>query len=150
MSSKMLHEYKRDFYAWAMYNAQLLREGKLLEADIAHVAEEIESMGIREKRELVNRLAILIAHLLKWQYQPVRRSKSWKLTIKEQRIKVTQVLNESPSLKNEIQIKLKDAYEQAVIAAEIETALDESIFPATCPFNLEECLDSDFFPEIDS
>ena len=148
MPAKREQEYNQDFYAWAIHNAQLLREGKLSEVDIAHVAEEIESMGNSEKREFINRLAILIAHLLKWQYQPVRRSKSWKLTIKEQRIKVAQLLKLSPSLKYEIQSKLSDAYEQAIVAAEIETALDESTFPEICPFTLVQCLDHDFFPEI--
>ena len=69
--------YDRDFYAWANEQAALLRAGRLTEADIENIAEEIESMGRSEKRELVGRLAILLQHLLKWQFQPGRRSASW-------------------------------------------------------------------------
>jgi len=104
-------------------------------------------MGKSERRELVNRLAILIAHLLKWKYQPIRRSKSWKLTIKEQRIQLSHLFEESISLKHEIELKIKDAYEQAVIIAERETALEEETFPKKCPFDLKQCLNQKFFPE---
>ncbi len=148
MSNKNIQkEYEKDFYAWTIQNAKLLRAGKLSEIDIEHIAEEIESMGKGERRELINRLAILISHLLKWKYQPIRRSKSWKLTIREQRIQVTRLLDESPSLKHELTAKLKDAYEQAVIIAERETALEEEIFPKKCPFTINECFNQKFFPE---
>ncbi len=147
MAAKNRQEYEKDFYAWAIHNAKLLREGRLSEVDIENIAEEIESMGKGERRELINRLAVLIAHLLKWKYQPIRHSRSWKLTIKEQRIQLTHLFEESPSLKHEIQPKLKDAYEQAVIIAERETALEEKTFPKTCPFDLKQCLNQNFFPE---
>ena len=68
MSTKTIYE--QDFYAWLMENAQLLRQGRLAEIDVNNIVEELESMGRRERRELVNRLALLFAHLLKWQYQP--------------------------------------------------------------------------------
>ena len=148
MSIKASQEYDKDFYGWVFHNAALIRAGRFHEVDAEHVAEELESMGKSDKRELINRLALLMAHLLKWQYQSVRRSKSWRLTIKEQRIQIRQLLEESPSLKHEIATKLDAAYEQAVVAVEIETALDESTFPARCPFTLDECLDSSFFPDI--
>ncbi|OGT37714.1 MAG: hypothetical protein A3F11_00820 [Gammaproteobacteria bacterium RIFCSPHIGHO2_12_FULL_37_14] len=147
MSKKLAQEYEKDFYAWTLHNAELLRKGKLSEIDIAHLAEEIESMGKGERRELVNRLALLMAHLLKWKYQPIRRSKSWKLTIKEQRIQIGRLLEESPSLKNALGAKIKDAYEQATVIAERETALEENTFPKKCPFTLNECLNQKFFPE---
>ena len=83
MTAKM--EYEQDFYAWAMHNAQLLHAGKLSEIDRIHIAEELESMGNRDKRELTSRLIVLVAHLLKWQFQVKRRSKNWKNTIYEQR-----------------------------------------------------------------
>jgi hypothetical protein len=104
-------------------------------------------MGKSEKRELINRLALLLMHLLKWQYQPIRRSRSWQLTIKEQRIKLAQLLTSSPSLKHDINSTLDAAYEQAVVMAEIETALEESVFPAKNSFTFEQCLNKDFFPE---
>lgn len=78
--------YHTDFHAWANQQATLLREGRLQAADIEHIAEEIESMGRSEKRELFSRLVILMMHLLKWQYQPMRRGHSWQATIKIQQI----------------------------------------------------------------
>ena len=139
--------YNQDFYAWAMHNSELLREKKLSEIDIENIAEEIESMGKRERRNLINRLAILIAHLLKWQFQPDRRGKSWKCTIKEQRIKIRNLLKDSPSLKHELGLKLNHAYEIAIVDAEKESCLEELVFPKTCEFSFEQCLDPDFWPE---
>src|SRR5271155_4858757 len=98
MSHKpQLGEYDKDFYAWSLHNAALLREGKLSEVDLEHIAEEIEDMGKKDRRELISRLAMLLAHLLKWKFQTERRSNSWKNTIKHQRFKVKDVLSESPS-----------------------------------------------------
>ena len=88
MPKSIKREYEEDFYAWTTHNVKLLREGKLSEIDVEHIAEEIESMGKSEKRELLSRLAVLMAHLLKWKFQPARRSKSWALTIKNQRIEL--------------------------------------------------------------
>ncbi|WP_083884722.1 DUF29 domain-containing protein [Thioflavicoccus mobilis] len=73
--------YERDFHAWASEQAGLLRAGKLAEADLPHIIEEIESMGRSEKRELVNRLVVLLLHLLKWRYQPGLRGNSWRLSM---------------------------------------------------------------------
>src|SRR3990167_11493397 len=133
MAAKRGQEYNKDFYSWAIHNAQLLREGKLSEVDIAHVAEEIESMGKSERRELINRLAILMAHLLKWQYQPGNRGNSWKYTIKEQRSCLSRLIEESPSLKHELEKRLGEAYEDACYIALSETGLNEDAFPKTSP-----------------
>lgn len=143
MKSQITTQYSKDFYSWALHNANLVRHGKFSEIDIEHVAEELESMGKSDRRELVNRLALLIAHFLKWQYQLARQSKSWRLTIKEQRIKVAQLLEESPSLNK---LRLNSAYEQAVLLAEIETGLNEDVFAPNCPFSLEQCLEYTFLP----
>jgi hypothetical protein len=149
MAGKLEHGYDKDFYAWTLYNAELIRQGKFTEVDIEHVAEEIESMGKRERRELVNRLAILMAHLLKWQFQPGKQSDSWKYTIKEQRIALTDLLDESPSLKHELKIKHEHAYEQAILIAARETGLEEKIFPKQCSFTCKQCLALDFLPGQD-
>ncbi len=140
-------QYNKDFYAWALHSAKLLRQGKFKEVDVEYMAEELESMGNRDKRELLSRLAILIAHLLKWRYQSDRQSNSWKATIKEQRIQVSDLLEESPSLKYELFEKLDHAYEKAVLIAVRETGFPEKIFPESCPFTLEQCFDREFFPE---
>ena len=84
--------YAQDFYTWAMRNAELLRQGRLQEIDVEHLAEELESMGRRERHELVSRLKILLGHLLKWQFQPAYRSSSWRGSIVEQRLQVRDLL----------------------------------------------------------
>ncbi len=89
--------YEHDFYAWANEQASLLRAGRLSEADIEHIAEEIDSMGRSEKRELVSRLKVLLAHLLKWQHQPGNRGNSWRLTIEEQWREVVDHLADNPA-----------------------------------------------------
>lgn len=139
--------YDKDFYAWAMENAELLRQKKFEEIDIDNIAEEIESMGKGNKRSVFSHLSILVAHLLKWKFQSVRRSKSWSLTIKNQRFEISDLLNESPSLKNEIKDRFDHAYQKALIIASQETFIDEKEFPKKCPFTLEQCLDDSFFPD---
>jgi len=143
----MTQEYERDFYAWALQSAELIRQGKFSEIDIENVAEELESMGSNNKRELINRFAVLIAHLLKWKFQPIRRSKSWTLTIKNQRFEILDLLEESPSLKHQIELKFNHAYEKAKIICSEQTGIDESELPESCPFNLDECLNFDFLPD---
>lgn len=130
-----------------MESANLLRQRRFSEIDIEHISEEIESMGRNNRRELINRFSILLAHLLKWQFQTIRRSKSWMLTIKNQRFEITDLLNESPSLHYEIESQLNHAYEKALILAAEETGIEENEFPPSCPFSLKECLDSGFLPK---
>ena len=109
--------YEQDFYAWANEQAALLRAGALTAADIENIAEEIESMGRSEKRELVNRLAVLLLHLLKWRYQPGRRSKSWEQSIREQRIRLISHMADNPSLKARQAEAIAEAYRLAAIGA---------------------------------
>ena len=139
--------YDQDFYAWANEQAALLRAGKLSEADIEHIAEEVESLGKTEKRELVSRLIVLMAHLLKWRFQPNLRGRSWKLTIDEQRIAIDAHLSDNPSLKTVIPEATALAYRQARIGAQRESDLDASVFPAQCPWTFDEMMNEDFWPE---
>jgi hypothetical protein len=139
--------YDQDFYALANEQAALLRAGKLDAADIEHIAEEIESMGRSEKRELINRLAVLLLHLLKWQFQPERRGNSWRLTIKGQRRSLGRHLADNPSLKSQLPSAIEDAYGDALIEAERETELPGEIFPSSCPFTYEEAISDDFWPD---
>lgn len=139
--------YEQDFYAWANEQAALLRSGQLSAADIEHIAEEIESMGKTEKRELISRLKVLLLHLLKWQYQPVGRSISWQLTIKEQRREVIRHLADNPSLKGRLSETMVDAYGDATIGAARETGLPETMFPAECPWSFEQIVDAAFWPD---
>lgn len=135
--------YDRDFHAWAEQQAALLRTGNVATADIAHIAEEIESMGRSERNELTNRLGVLLAHLLKWRYQPGLRGNSWRLTIREQRRRAGRVLDQNPSLRASLDTILADAYGDAVLAAERETGLPEANFPATCPWSFEQAMRDD-------
>jgi hypothetical protein len=138
--------YEQDFYAWLLKSVELLRQRKFSELDVEHLAEELEGMARSDKRELINRFAVLLAHLLKWQYQPEKRSKNWERTIKEQRKRIFLLLEDSPSLRYEIEKKLSDAYEIAILSTANETGLDESVFPESCEYSLEEILDNNFYP----
>jgi hypothetical protein len=138
--------YETDFYEWTVCNARLLRSGQAGEADLAHIAEEIEDMGKRERRELLRRLSILMVHLLKWKVQSDRRSRSWELTIRVQRKDLTKLLSQSASLQPYLQENLPEAYEHAAVDAMTETGRPESDSPSTCPFTLDVILDPDFLP----
>ncbi len=139
-------KYDRDFYAWATEQAALLRAGRLSEADIENIAEEIESMGRSEKRELVNRLTVLLTHLLKWQAQPALRGNSWRLTIVEQRGQLTEHLKDNPSLKSTFPEAFATAYRFALLGAQRETGLPEDAFPAACPWTSDEVMEDGFLP----
>lgn len=142
MSSNL---YSTDYFAWTQQQAALIKAGRWLEIDTEHLAEEIEDMGKSEKRTLENRLEVLLMHLLKWQYQPGYRGKSWRLTIKEQRIRLVEHLKENPSLKGKLDECLKNAYRLAVIGAERKTGLDG--FPDTCPYSIVQILDANYLPD---
>jgi len=139
--------YDQDFYAWANDQARLLRAGKLSEADIDHIAEEIESIGRAEKRELVSRLKVLLMHLLKWRFQPTGRPTSWRLTIEEQRSEVVDHLADNPSLKAKLPETVANAYSTAILAAARETGLDRAVFPPACPWSFEDIVDPAFWPD---
>ena len=138
--------YDQDFYAWANEQAALLRSGKLSAADIEHIAEEIESMGKTEKRELISRMTVLLLHLLKWQFQPGLRCSSWIATIKIQRRDLARHLADNPSLKSKLPEAIADAYGDAVIGAGGETGFPEQTFPNDCPWSLDQIMDADFWP----
>lgn len=138
--------YDRDFHAWAGEQAALLRAGRLAEADIAHIAEEIESMGRSEKRELISRLKVLLVHLLKWRFQPAGRGNSWRLTIAEQRREVADHLDDNPSLRALLDAAIVSAYGGAILAAARETGLDPAAFPPACPWAFASIMDAGFWP----
>ena len=140
--------YETDFCAWAIQNAQRLREGQLTKIDAEHIAEELESMSARDRRELLNRLQVLLVHLLKHQYQSERRSKSGLLTISHQRTAIERLLEQSPSLKTLLDANtLTKVYGKAVRDTVIETDLERHLFPVECPYRLEQILDEDWLPE---
>lgn len=139
--------YEKDFYGWTQEQAALMRAGRLADLDIKNLIEEVETMGRSEKRELQSRLTVLLVHLLKWQYQPVRRGKSWTLTIQGQRINFLDVMNDNPGLKPQLSDILNNAYRLSRINASKETALDIQTFPLQCPWDLDQIIDEAFYPD---
>jgi Domain of unknown function DUF29 len=139
--------YDSDFHAWANEQAALLRAGKFSSADIKNIAEEIAGMGRSEKRELVNRLSVLLLHLLKWRHQPGLRSASWRLTVEEQRYRLAAHLKDNPSLKSKLGEAIAEGYELAVIGCARETGFAKDAFPAAVPWSFEQMTHADFWPE---
>jgi hypothetical protein len=139
--------YDLDFYTWALTQARALRHGLINRLDLPNLAEEVEGMARSEVRELESRLEVLIAHLLKWVWQPQARSKSWQLTAEEQRLQVRRLLKRNPGLKPKISEILRGAYEGARLQAARETSHDKSDFPDECPWTFEQVIDDAFFPD---
>ncbi|GBR69219.1 hypothetical protein AA0312_1294 [Acetobacter tropicalis NRIC 0312] len=140
--------YDHDFYAWTNEQAGLLRSGKLSEADLEHIAEEIESMGKSEKRELISRLTVLLLHLLKWEFQPMRRGASWRLSIANTRDALADHLADNPSLRSVLEASVETAYRRARRDAALETGLSENTFPMICPWSFSQMMDENFWPEV--
>jgi Domain of unknown function DUF29 len=139
--------YDDDFYAWTMEQARLLRSGELSLLDVENIAEELESMGRSDKRELDSRLEVLLVHLLKWRVQVQFRSRSWSGTIREQRSRIEDLASESPSLRPQLSRIQPSLYARARRVASNETGLPASMFPASCPFTAEQVMAEDFVPD---
>ncbi len=143
----MSTEYSKDVVAWSREQAALLRAGDFAALDLEHIAEEIEDVGKSEQRELGNRMALLLAHLLKWRFQPERRGSSWERTIKEQRRAIAAHLKETPSLRSSLTNPnwVEGVWADAVTKAVAETGLAE--FPEDCPWSIAQALAADFYPD---
>lgn len=138
--------YETDIVAWANEQARLLRAGRFDLLDREHLAEEIEDVGKSEQRELSNRMALLLTHLLKWQFQPERQGSSWKRTIREQRRGIEARLDETPSLRAKLD-ELKwweSVWSDAVAQATQETGIDA--LPEHCPWTTSEILEQEWLP----
>lgn len=133
-----MQRYEHDLNAWAAEQARFLRTGRFDLLDIEHLAGEIEDVGKSEQRELASRMAVLLAHLLKWQFQPDRRGASWEKTIKAQRKEIAYALDESPSLKPKLEEArwLDVVWARAIAQAVDETGLD--CFPESCPWAIQD------------
>jgi hypothetical protein len=141
--------YDRDVILWSQEQARLLRAGRFAELDIEHVADEIEDVGKREKRELASRMAVLLARLLKWSRQPENRTNGWRATINHQRKRIALAMKETPTLKTVMGDR--DWHEamwlDAVAQASKETGLAEDALPETCPWSMDQAADAEFWPE---
>ena len=142
--------YETDIVAWANEQAWLVRNKKFELLDIEHIAEEIEDVGKSEQRELASRMAVLLCHLLKWQYQPARQGASWQATIRTQRERIKHRLNKTPSLKSCLKDSewWADAWADARDAAEKETGISYEKFPEQCPWTIENILADNWFPQL--
>lgn len=138
--------YDKDVLAWANEQARLIRAGQFDKLDVEHIADEIEDVGKGEKRELASRMAVLLAHLLKWQFQPARQSKSWQRTIQEQRKSLVLHLEDVPSLKATLRDQrwLDAVWADAVSKAIEDTGLEG--FPDACPWSMEDVLSEGWLP----
>ncbi|MDO4684022.1 MAG: DUF29 domain-containing protein [Lautropia sp.] len=144
--------YEQDIVAWAREQAALLRAGRVDLLDLEHIADEIEDVGKSEQRELVSRMAVLLARLFNWQYQPECRGSSWRVTIETQREDIEATLQETPSLtgnldKPEWAVKI---WRQAkgIVARDL-APYPELIdaFPPQCPWTMAQVLDPAWWPE---
>ncbi|MBF0608096.1 MAG: DUF29 domain-containing protein [Candidatus Magnetobacterium sp. LHC-1] len=139
--------YEVDFYQWSFHNANLLRQGRFTEIDVENIVEELESMGRNNKRELANRLTVLIMHLLKWQYQPKRRSRGWRATINNQRRETKRLLEDNPSLKYNIETVMAKEFIESKRMFEDETGINAKELPETCLYTFDQLMDYDFWPK---
>jgi Domain of unknown function DUF29 len=139
--------YDRDFCLWTETMAEALRSGNLTELDVANLAEEVESLGRRDRRELQSRLVVLLHHLLKWQCQPDMRSGSWRGTLAEQRLRIRRLLQDSPSLRSVLDGSIDECYADAKVQASEETGLTIGTFPVDCPYPIASILSIEFLPD---
>jgi hypothetical protein len=139
--------YDQDFYLWLQMTAQQLKAGNFAEVDLGNLIEEIECMGRSEKRALESNLIVLLIHLLKYKYQPEKRTNSWLSTIYEHRRRLNKNLQDSPSLKKYLGEILGECYQDARQQAALETSLSLNTFPLEFPFTTAQCLHQNFLPE---
>ena len=140
--------YERDFYAWLLAQVAALKERRFHDLDLDNLVEEVEDLARSQSRELRNRLRTVLVHLLKWRYQPKKRSNSWTLTLLEQRDQLAQLLEQSPSLRIQLPEVLEKMYPGATKRAGLEMRLGnvQHIFPVQCPWSVEQILDEDYLP----
>lgn len=143
---RALTPYETDFAQWSAEQAALLRDGRLSELDRENVAEEIESLGRSDRREIRSRMEVLIAHLLKWEFQPGHRCHSWQASISEQRVWIGNILKDSPSLRRYPAQIFDEAYGDALPTAVRETGFRKAHFPSESPFTVKQALDGRFWP----
>ena len=138
--------YDRDFHQWTQVMAEALRSRDWSGLDVENLVEEVESLGRQQRQELRNRLGILLGHLLKWQFQPTARSKSWKLTLREQRVQIRFLLKDNPSLKPYLDEAIAEGYILGQLLVAKETPLEIEDLPEVCPYSVDDTIDDAFLP----
>jgi hypothetical protein len=147
VTERPLSLYERDFCLWLDEQARLLRQGAFERLDVANLIEELEDLGIHEKKAVESNLVVVLKHLLKYQFQPRRRSRSWLSSIAEHRRRLRNDLATSPSLRPYARERFEQCYQDGRHQAAIETGLALNALPAVSPYTLEQALDPDFLPE---
>jgi Domain of unknown function DUF29 len=150
MSSLKAHSqtlYETDYLQWLETTVEKLQSQDYANVEWENLIEEIADMGRSERRSLKSNLIVILVHLLKWQFQPEKRSGSWEGSIIEHRRRVKEALDDSPSLKSYIESIFAECYAQAVKQAKAETSLSADSFPVICPYQLPEVTDDEFLPE---
>ena len=140
--------YDTDFYQWTQTQAAALRAKDIAALDLEHLAEEIESLGKRDRRAVESYLEVILLHLLKWAYQSERRGRSWEKSLLQARHRLAKLLRENPSLANQVPAFLDEGYHHAQHLAAIGTGLPLTTFPETCPWTGRQVLGEDFWPEM--
>ena len=138
--------YDTDLYAWANTNAELLRQGKYQQIDVGHLIEEIEDMGKSQQHAIASHLRNLLMHLLKWQYQSDKQTRSWKFTIRNARQEIEDLVQENPSLTALPATVLQRSYVKARQLAADETGLPIATFADVCPYTITQVLAEDWLP----
>jgi len=141
MTSKL---YETDFYGWTIEQSRLLQLGKFDSLDLENLAEEIASLGKQQRQELRNRLGVLIGHLLKWQYQPTKKTRSWQVTIGLQRREIKELLADNPSLQPYLNTAIQVGFSFGIDLVLIETPIKKKYLPTECVYTVEQILDNNF------
>jgi hypothetical protein len=139
--------YDQDYFLWLEQLVQLLRSQNFADIDLENLIEEIAEMSGSQKQAIESNLEVLLMHLLKYQYQPEKRSNSWRYTILEHRRRLHKAFKHSPSLKRYFMLELNECYLGARKLASAETGLAKKTFPVEMPFTVEQILNEDFLPE---
>ena len=137
--------YEQDYYLWLEDILKKIQDKRWDEMDWDNLWSEIDDIGKSQKQRLISNLRILLMHLLKWEFQPDKRTNSWKYTIIEHRRRILEQLEDSPSLKNYLNLKFEATYQKARKDASLETNLSLNLFPETYPYKVEQVLDEDWF-----
>ncbi len=139
--------YEQDFNLWLEETVSLLKTRQFDQLDYDNLIEEIEDMGKSQKNSLSSNLRVLLIHLLKWKYQPSKRSNSWQYSIAEHSLRLNRAFKDSPSLKRYFNEVLTECYQDARFLAMKETGLNINTFPVELPFTKEQILNPDYLPE---
>ncbi len=139
---KLSKLFETDETAWLEIMSDLVKKRRFQDLDFRNLSEYLRDMAKRDRREVFNRLRVLLAHLLKWDYQPRKRSRSWKTTITDQRDELLSMVD-SKTLWKHAQEVLNKVYPRAVQRAAIETGLPVDRFPKECPYSLEQIVSVD-------